>query len=121
MACGPSTMRGSAVIRSSSTRPASSRSATRAAASPAPWPTCWATATASPRACTASRGPDMDSIRDTRLKSLRAAPAHTQLLPPLPPSLALCGADGAVGVHVPFEHRQLLPRLDRLRYEVEGR
>lgn len=62
----------------------------------------------------------MGDIRDIRLEFLRSGPAHNQLLSPLTPYLALCGADGPVSVHLPFEHRQLLSRLARLRYEIDG-
>jgi hypothetical protein len=62
----------------------------------------------------------MSDIHDIRLEFLRSGPAHNQLLSPLTPYLALCGADGPVSVHLPFEHGQLLNRLNRLRYEVDG-
>ena len=62
----------------------------------------------------------MNGIRDIRLEFLRSGPAHNQLLSPLTPYLALCGADGPVSVNMPFEHAQLLNRLHRLRYEIDG-
>jgi len=62
----------------------------------------------------------VSNIHDIKLEFLRSGPAHNQLLSPLTPYLALCGADGPVSVSLPFEHRQLLNRLDRLRYEVGG-
>jgi hypothetical protein len=62
----------------------------------------------------------MNDIRDIRLEFLRSGPAHNQLLSPLTPYMALCGADGPVSVHLPFEHAQLLNRLNRLRYEIDG-
>jgi hypothetical protein len=62
----------------------------------------------------------MTDIRNVKLELLRSGPAHNQLLSPLTPYLALCGADGPVTVNVPFEHRQLLTRLDRLRYAISG-
>ncbi len=62
----------------------------------------------------------MNDIQDIHLEFLRAGPAHNQLLSPLAPYMALCGADGPVMVHLPFEHAQLLNRLNRLRYEVGG-
>jgi hypothetical protein len=62
----------------------------------------------------------MSDIQNIRLEFLRAGPAHNQLLSPLTPYLALCGADGPVSVQVPFEHDQLLNRLKRLRYEIDG-
>jgi hypothetical protein len=58
----------------------------------------------------------MPDICDVKLELLRPGPAHNQLLSPLTPYIALCGADGPVSVHFPFEHRQLLSRLERLRY-----
>ncbi|MFZ2406424.1 MAG: CHAT domain-containing protein [Methylobacter sp.] len=51
-----------------------------------------------------------------KLELLRPGPAHNQLISPLTPYIALCGADGPVTVRMPFEHRQLLMRLRRLRY-----
>jgi hypothetical protein len=63
----------------------------------------------------------MGEIRDVKLELLRSGPAHNQLLSPLTPYLALCGADGPVTVTIPFEHGQLLNRLERLRYEIDGR
>jgi hypothetical protein len=62
----------------------------------------------------------MGEIRNVKLELLRSGPANNQLLSPLTPYLALCGADGPVTVTIPFEHQQLLTRLDRLRYEIEG-
>lgn len=62
----------------------------------------------------------MDDIRNIRLELLRTGPAHNQLLSPLTTYLALSGDDGAVSVNLPFEHAQLLSRLDRLRYEIDG-
>jgi CHAT domain len=58
----------------------------------------------------------MVEIQNVKLELLRPGPAHNQLLSPLTPYLALCGADGPVTVNMPFEHRQLLNRLERLRY-----
>ena len=63
----------------------------------------------------------MSEIRNVKLELLRSGPANNQLLSPLTPYLALCGADGPVTVTIPFEHGQLLTRLERLRYEIEGR
>ena len=62
----------------------------------------------------------MSEIRDIHLEFLRHGPAHNQLLSPLTTYLALCGADGPVSAQVPYEHAQLLNRLDRLRYEIDG-
>lgn len=63
---------------------------------------------------------DTSDVRDIRLEFLRSGPAHNQLLSPLTAYMALCGADGPVSVHLPFEHAQLLTRLNRLRYEIDG-
>jgi hypothetical protein len=60
----------------------------------------------------------MSDIRNVKLELLRPGPAHNQLLSPLTPYLALCGADGPVTVHMPFEQRQILTRLQRLRYSI---
>jgi hypothetical protein len=62
----------------------------------------------------------MSEIRSVQLELLRHGPAHNQLLSPLTPYLALCGGDGPVTIHMPFEQRQLLNRLERLRYSTEG-
>ena len=62
----------------------------------------------------------MSDIHDIKLEFLRYGPAHNQLLSPLTPYMALCGADGPVSVHLPFEHGELLTRLNRLRYEIDG-
>jgi tetratricopeptide (TPR) repeat protein len=62
----------------------------------------------------------MAEIRNVKLELLRPGPAHNQLLSPLTPYLALCGADGPVTVNIPFEHRHLLNRLERLSYSVDG-
>jgi len=62
----------------------------------------------------------MAEIRNVRLELLRPGPAHNQLLSPLTPYVALCGNEGPVTISVPFEHRQLLNRLERLRYATPG-
>lgn len=61
----------------------------------------------------------MSAIRNIKLEILRSGPAHNQLLSPLTPYLVLCGADGPVTVNLPFEQRQLLVRLERLRYFIK--
>ncbi|MBK8814133.1 MAG: CHAT domain-containing protein [Methylococcaceae bacterium] len=61
---------------------------------------------------------DTNKISNVKLELLRTGPAHNQLLSPLTPYIALCGEDGPVTVNIPFEHRQLLMRLDRLRYKA---
>jgi hypothetical protein len=63
----------------------------------------------------------MSEIRSVQLELLRHGPAHNQLLSPLTPYLALCGGDSPVTIHMPFEQRQLLNRLERLRYSTEGK
>ena len=63
----------------------------------------------------------MSAIRNVKLELLRHGPAHNQLLSPLTPYLALCGGDGPVTIHMPFEQRELLNRLERLRYSTEGK
>ena len=63
----------------------------------------------------------MSEIRSVQLELLRHGPAHNQLLSPLTPYLALCGGDGPVTIHMPFEQRELLNRLERLRYSTEGK
>lgn len=60
----------------------------------------------------------MNDIRDVKLEFLRPGPAHNQLLSPLTPYVAVCGEDGSVTVNMPFEHRELLIRLRRLRYQT---
>ncbi|WP_136806175.1 CHAT domain-containing protein [Desulfosediminicola flagellatus] len=60
----------------------------------------------------------MTDIRNIKLEILRPGPAHNQLLSPLTQYLALCGADGPVTINQPFEQRQLLTRLNRLRYFI---
>lgn len=61
----------------------------------------------------------MSEIHNVKLEILRPGPAHNQLLSPLTPYLVLCGAAGPVTVRLPFEQRQLLIRLERLRYYTE--
>ncbi|MCK7508690.1 MAG: CHAT domain-containing protein [Desulfobacterales bacterium] len=58
----------------------------------------------------------MADIGNIKLELLRPGPAHNQLLSPLTPYIALVGREGPVTVQIPFEHRQLLNRLERLRY-----
>ena len=62
----------------------------------------------------------MAAVRTVKLELLRHGPQHNQLLSPLTPYLALCGPHSAQTVTLPFEHRQLLLRLARLRYEAGG-
>jgi len=58
----------------------------------------------------------MMDINNIKLEFLRPGPAHNQLLSPLTLYIALCGREGPVTVNFPFEQRQLLNRLERLRY-----
>lgn len=60
----------------------------------------------------------MEEIRTIKLEILRQGPAHNQLLSPLTPYIALCGSDGPIPIKIPFEHQQLLNRLERLRYAI---
>ena len=69
----------------------------------------------------ASRDERRGDIRNVELELLRSGPAHNQLLSPLTPYLALCGADGPVSVHLPFEHRPAAEPAERLRYERRRR
>ena len=62
----------------------------------------------------------MKTVHDVVLELVRPGPAHNQLLSPLTPYVALCGGGSPVSVHLPFEHQQLLTRIQRLRYEVES-
>ncbi|HQU97497.1 MAG TPA: CHAT domain-containing protein [Nitrosomonas sp.] len=56
-------------------------------------------------------------IGTLKLELLRSGPSHNQLLSPLTAYIALCGSDGPVTIRIPLEHRQLLARISRLRYE----
>ncbi len=62
----------------------------------------------------------MKHIHDVVLELVRPGPAHNQLISPLTTYVALCGGGSPVSVHLPFEHQQLLTRIQRLRYEVES-
>ncbi|MDM0001830.1 CHAT domain-containing protein [Variovorax sp. J22P240] len=62
----------------------------------------------------------MPDIRETKLELLRNGPEHNQLLSPLTPYIALCGAWAPQTVTMPFEHRELITRLARLRYSTGG-
>src|SRR5262249_32115670 len=53
---------------------------------------------------------------EVRLELVRPGPPHNQLLSPLTPYMALCGEGSPITFHIDFEHRQLLNRLERLRY-----
>ncbi len=55
-------------------------------------------------------------MESVTLELLRHGPPHGQLLSPLTEYMALCGAHSTVTVRVPFEHFQMLARLDALAY-----
>lgn len=59
-------------------------------------------------------------IQPVRLEIVRPGKPHNQLLSPLTPYTALCGEGSAITFNVHLEHRQLLTRLERLRYATEG-
>ena len=61
----------------------------------------------------------MTDIRQVKLEIFRSGPAHNQLLSPLTPYYAICGSEGGITIKFPFEHRQLLNRLTRLRYATK--
>lgn len=61
----------------------------------------------------------MSEILNIVLELVRSGPAHNQLLSPLTTYVALCGGGSPGNVHLPFEHHQLLMRIQRLRYELE--
>ena len=58
----------------------------------------------------------MARVHEVRLELVRPGPPHNQLLSPLTPYMALCGEGSPITFHIDFEHRQLLNRLERLRY-----
>jgi len=60
----------------------------------------------------------MYRIQDVKLEIVRPGPPHNQLLSPLTSYMGLCGDGSPVTFHVDFEHRQLLNRLEHLRYVV---
>ena len=62
----------------------------------------------------------MPNIHTIKMELVLSGPANNQLLSPLTPYIALCGADGPVTLYLPFEQRQLLHRLERLRYSLKG-
>lgn len=62
---------------------------------------------------------EASAISSVKLELLRSGPAHNQLLSPLTSYIALCGSDGPVTLNMPFEQRQLLSRLQRLRYQMD--
>lgn len=54
-------------------------------------------------------------VHPFKLELLRQGPAHNQLMSPITPYLALSGNAPPQTLYFPFEHRQLLSRLTRLR------
>lgn len=58
-------------------------------------------------------------MRTITLEFLRHGPAHNQLLSRLTNYLALCGNHGAQTVQMPFDHNQLLHRLDAFEYRLD--
>lgn len=58
----------------------------------------------------------MAHTRTVKFELLRHGPPHNQLLSPLTQYLALCGNHPATTVNVPFEHNQLLIRLNAFMY-----
>lgn len=59
----------------------------------------------------------MSEVQTVTLELLRQGPPHNQLLSPLTPYLALSGNHSSVTIRLPFEHNQLLLRLNALRYK----
>ncbi len=62
----------------------------------------------------------MSRFRDVKLELVRPGPPHNQLLSPLTRYLGMCGEGSPITFQIPLEHRQLLNRLERLRYVVPG-
>ncbi len=58
----------------------------------------------------------MADVHEVRLELVRPGPPHNQLLSPLTPYIALCGDGSPITFHIDLEHRQLLNRIERLRY-----
>ncbi len=64
----------------------------------------------------------MARIHSVKLEILRPGPLHNQLLSPLTAYMCVCEDGSPVTFHVKGEHRALLDRLERLRYDIyEGR
>jgi len=59
----------------------------------------------------------VNEIRTVTLELLRHGSPHNQLLSPLTEYLALCGNYPAVTVRLPFEHQQLVVRLNAMSYQ----
>ena len=58
----------------------------------------------------------MEAVRTVTLELLRHGPPTISSFPPLTQYLALCGNHPAMSIQVPFEHKQLLIRLQELQY-----
>ncbi len=59
-------------------------------------------------------------FHDVELELVRPGPPHNQPLNELTQYMALCGENSPITFNVPFEHAELLSRLDHLRYFVES-
>ena len=60
----------------------------------------------------------MARFHEVKLEIVRPGPAHGQLLSPLTPYLALCGAGSPTTFHVRIEQHKLLGQLEALRCQV---
>ena len=58
----------------------------------------------------------MARFHSVKLELLRPGPSHNQLLSRLTPYLALCGDGSPITFRIDLDHRDLLNRLERLRY-----
>ena len=58
-------------------------------------------------------------FRDVAVEIVRPGPPHNQPLNELTQYMALCGENSPITFTMPFEHAELLSRLDHLRYFVE--
>ncbi len=62
----------------------------------------------------------MNRIPAITFELLRGGPPHNQLISPITDYLALCGDASPHVLRLPFEHRDLIDRLSRLRYTRLG-
>jgi len=58
----------------------------------------------------------MANFHSVKLELLRPGPTHNQLLSRLTPYLALCGEGSPITFRIELDHRDILNRLERLRY-----
>jgi hypothetical protein len=58
----------------------------------------------------------MANFHSVKLELLRPGPTHNQLLSRLTPYLALCGEGSPITFRIDLDHRDILNRLERLRY-----